>query len=308
MISTHVPVSGSPWPKLEYNSWKDTLKTVHMWTQILGKIRLVSMPWQNHSWHTALYITARGLTTGSMPYQNGVYEIELDFGRHELIISSSFAPNVHMKLYARTVSDFYTDLFGKLKGLGIDISIHDRPNELEVAVPFVENVSDKSYDEAQISAYWQVAVSTHNVFQRFRSEFIGKCSPVHFFWGAFDIAVTRFSGRPAPLHPGIAPNMPKKVMQEAYSQEVSSCGFWPGGDSFPQPAFYAYAYPSAPDFGKQSVLPEAAFWSDEMGEYFLPYEAVRTAADPAASLMQFLQTTYEAAANTSNWDRNSLER
>ncbi len=266
------------------------------------------MPWQNHSWHTALYITARGLTTGSMPYQNGVYEIELDFGRHELIISSSFAPNVVMKLYARTVSDFYTDLFGKLKGLGIDISIHDRPNEIEVAVPFVENVTNKSYDEARVSDFWQVAVSTHNVFQRFRSEFIGKCSPVHFFWGAFDIAVTRFSGKPAPLHPGLAPNMPKKVMQEAYSQEVSSCGFWPGGDTFPQPAFYAYAYPSAPDFGKQAVLPEAAFWSDEMGEYFLPYEAVRTAADPAANLMQFLQTTYEAAANTSNWDRNSLER
>ncbi|EAY28532.1 DUF5996 family protein [Microscilla marina] len=305
---THISSCGSPWPALEYNTWKDTLKTVHQWTQIVGKIRLVSMPWQNHSWHTALYITARGLTTGSMPYGNGIYEIEFDFENHQLIISSTFEQNVVMALRPMTVADFYKELFDKLQGLGIDIKIHGRPNELEHNTPFAENVQDKSYNQQQVVNFWQLSVSVSNVFSRFRSDFVGKCSPVHFFWGAFDIALTRFSGRAAPLHHGQAPNMPKEVMQEAYSQEVSSCGFWPGADNFPQPMFYAYSYPSPANYGKQQVKPQEAFWSEDMGEFFLPYEAVRTAENPEKTLLDFLQSTYEAAANTGNWDREHLER
>lgn len=308
MKSTHIPTCSSAWPALDYDSWKDTLKTVHMWTQIVGKIRLASMPWQNHSWHTSLYITARGLTTGSIPFENGIFEIEFDFEHHQLIISSSFEENRVMKLQPRTVADFYKELFSHLSGLGIEVDIYARPNEVEESIPFAENVQDKSYDAQKMTDFWQVAVSTHNVFLRFRSDFIGKCSPVHFFWGGFDLALTRFSGRKAPLHHGQAPNMPKAVMQEAYSQEVSSCGFWPGSDAFPQPVFYAYCYPAPEAFGKQAVLPEAAFWSPEMGEYFLAYDSIRTAENPAELLMSFLQTTYEAAANTGNWDRENLER
>jgi len=305
---THVTQCDSPWPALDYNSWKDTLKTVHQWTQIVGKIRLVSMPWLNHSWHTSLYITARGLTTGSMPYKNGIYEIEFDFENHQLIISSTFEQNAVMELKPRTVANFYQELFEKLNALGIDVKIHGRPNELEHNTPFAENVTNQSYDAQSMVNFWQVAVSVHNVFSKFRSDFIGKCSPVHFFWGAFDIAVTRFSGRPAPLHHGEAPHMPKEVMQEAYSQEVSSAGFWPGADNAPQPMFYSYAYPSPEGFGQQKVLPKEAFWSDDMGEFFLPYDVVRQAEDPEQMLLDFLQSTYEAAANTGKWDRENLER
>lgn len=304
---TYISSCDSAWPALDYDNWKDTLKTVHQWSQIVGKIRLVSMPWQNHSWHTALYITARGLTTGSMPYKDGVFEIEFNFETHQLVISSTFGQNVILELKARTVADFHKELFEKLQGLGIEVKIHGRPNELEHNTSFAENVQDKSYDKQQMVNYWQAAVSIHNVFSKFRSGFIGKCSPVHLFWGAFDIALTRFSGKKAPLHPGQAPNMPKEIMQEAYSHEVSSCGFWPGADNFPQPMFYAYSYPVPKEYGQQKVLPAEAFWSDDMGEFFLPYDVVRNSDDPEKTLAMFLQSTYEAAANTGNWDRESLE-
>lgn len=296
------------WPELNYNNWKDTIKTVHQWTQIVGKIRLKAMPWQNHSWHTTLYVTTRGLTTGSMPYKNGMFEIEFDFESHIVVISTTFNKNVIIDLYPRTVADFYEDLFAKLEGLGIDIKIHGRPNEMEPSIPFEENIINKSYDKQSVVAFWQAAVSTHNVFLKFRSDFIGKCSPVHFFWGAFDIAVTRFSGRKAPLHQGAMPNMPREVMQEAYSQEVSSCGFWPGSDASPIPMFYAYCYPSPADYGKEKVKPEQAFWSEEMGEFFLKYDDVRTSEDPEKMLMDFLQSTYSAAAKTGKWDRKNLEK
>ncbi|MEZ4944093.1 MAG: DUF5996 family protein [Cyclobacteriaceae bacterium] len=296
------------WPALDYNSWKDTIKTVHQWTQIVGKIRLRAMPWQNHSWHATLYVTTRGLTTGSMPYKNGMFEIEFDFESHIVVISTTFNKNVVIDLYSRTVADFYDDLFAKLEGLGIDISIHGSPNEMEPSIRFSENTVNKSYDKQSVVDFWQAAVSTHNVFLKFRSDFIGKCSPVHFFWGAFDIAVTRFSGRKAPLHQGVMPNMPKEVMQEAYSQEVSSCGFWPGNDASPLPMFYAYCYPSPSDFGKEKILPEQAFWSEEMGEFFLKYDDVRMANDPEKMLMNFLQSTYVAAAKTGKWDRKNLEK
>ncbi|MEQ8364845.1 MAG: DUF5996 family protein [Cyclobacteriaceae bacterium] len=296
------------WPALDYNSWKDTIKTIHQWTQIVGKVRLKAMPWQNHSWHTTLYVTTRGLTTGSMPYKDGMFEIEFDFESHIVVISTTFNKNVVIDLYPRTVADFYEDLFSKLEGLGINIKIHGSPNEMEPSIPFAENNVNKSYDKQSVVNFWQAAVSTHNVFLKFRSDFIGKCSPVHFFWGAFDIAVTRFSGRKAPLHQGAMPNMPKAVMQEAYSQEVSSCGFWPGSDASPMPMFYAYCYPSPADYGKQKVLPAQAFWSEEMGEFFLKYDDVRIADDPEKMLMDFLQSTYVAAANTGKWDRKNLEK
>ncbi|MEQ9064909.1 MAG: DUF5996 family protein [Vicingaceae bacterium] len=298
----------SPWPELNYESWSDTLKTLHLWTQIVGKIRLKAMPWQNHSWHTSLYINSNGLTTGSMPYKNGLFEIGFDFKEHVLVISSTFNDRVKIELGPKSVADFYTELFSELKKLGIDIRIHARPNEMVEAIPFKENHKPGHYHRQAVINYWQAAVSVHNVFQKFRSDFIGKCSPVHFFWGAFDIAVTRFSGRSAPLHPGGMPNMPLDVMQEAYSQEVSSCGFWPGGDSFPMPAFYAYAYPSHPEYGNQKVLPPAAFWSSEMGEFFLKYDDVRKASDPEKMLLSFLKSTYKAAADLAKWDRKSLEK
>ncbi|MEP2668776.1 MAG: DUF5996 family protein, partial [Cyclobacteriaceae bacterium] len=221
---------------------------------------------------------------------------------------TTFNKNVVIDLYPRTVADFYDDLFEKLEGLGINIQIHGSPNEMEPSIPFAENTENKSYDKQSVVDFWQAAVSTHNVFLKFRSDFIGKCSPVHFFWGAFDIAVTRFSGRKAPLHQGAMPNMPKEVMQEAYSQEVSSCGFWPGSDASPVPMFYAYCYPSPAEYGKEKVLPEQAFWSEEMGEFFLKYDDVRMAEDPEKMLMDFLQSTYIAAAKTGKWDRKNLEK
>lgn len=262
------------------------------------------MPWQNHSWHTTLYITARGFTTGSMPWKNGIFEIEFDFENHQVIISSTFKPNAIIELHPRTVADFHQELFGTLRQQGITLNIHGRPNEMEESIPFAENTVNKSYDKQSVLDFWQASVSTHNVFQRFRSKFIGKCSPVHFFWGAFDVAVTRFSGRKAPLHQGVMPNMPQAVMQEAYSQEVSSVGFWPGSDASPLPVFYAYAYPSPADYGKQKVLPAEAFWSDDMGEFFLKYDDVRVSENPDEMLMSFLQSTYEAAAKLGDWDKD----
>jgi len=308
MKPTHVKSCHSPWPELNYESWKDTLKTLHMWTQIAGKIRLRSMPWQNHSWHTSLYVTPRGLSTSSIPYQNGLFELEFDFHQHQLVISTTYESPKQVGLYPRSVADFYRELLDSLDQLAIRVPIHAAPNEVPESIPFDQNEQDRSYDAQKVSDYWQVAVQTNNIFQQFRSGFIGKCSPVHFFWGAFDLAVTRFSGRPAPLHPGEAPNMPKEVMQEAYSHEVSSAGFWPGGDQFPQPAFYSYCYPTPPDFGQQKVEPSQAFFSEEMGEFFLLYDEVRKAANPETMLMKFLQTTYEAAASTGKWDRKNLER
>ena len=304
---TIIPGCPSPWPELNYQRWGDTLKTIHQWTQIVGKIRLQAMPWQNHSWHTTLYVTSRGFSTGSMPYQSGLFEIEFDFESHLLIIHSTFRDEIHVELEGKSVADFYRELFFHLDSLGIHIDIYAKPNEMEEAIPFAENTVNKSYDKEAVINFWQAAVSIHNVFLKFRSRFIGKCSPVHLFWGAFDIAVTRFSGRPAPLHPGGMPNMPLEVMQEAYSQEVSSAGFWPGSDGFPEPIFYSYCYPTPAAFSAYSVEPKEAFWSEDLGEFMLKYEDVRNADDPEAILMAFLESTYTAAAETGKWDRKSLE-
>ncbi|MGB5237993.1 MAG: DUF5996 family protein [Flavobacteriaceae bacterium] len=296
------------WPELNFVELQETLETLHQWIQIVGKIRLRTMPWQNHSWHTALYITARGFSTHAIPYQRQIIELEFDFKQHKLLIRSSEAGNSSIELQPKTVADFYNELFDKLNAMGIDVKIHSSPNEIEPAIPFAENTVNRSYDPKAANTIWQAMLKANNVFNHFRTDFIGKCSPVHLFWGAFDLAVTRFSGNPAPLHPGGMPNMPLEVMQEAYSQEVSSAGFWPGSKDFPTPIFYAYAYPSPEGFAEQDVKPNQAFFSQEMGEFMLKYDDVRNAENPEETLYDFLQTTYEAAVNISDWNRKKLER
>ncbi|RAJ20856.1 DUF5996 family protein [Pedobacter cryoconitis] len=295
------------WPELKYENLKQTIATVQLWTQIVGKIRLVKSPWLNHSWHVTLYVSGKGLTTGSIPYQNGLFQIDFDFLSHQLIITSSANGQQQFNLSPHTVSSFYHELFEKLGLLEIDAEIYAKPNEIEDAIPFQEDTIHCHYDENQITAFWQALIKMEAVFSRFRAKFSGKCSPVHFFWGGFDLAVTRFSGRKAPKHAGGVPNMPLDVMQEAYSHEVSSCGFWAGNDNFPYPIFYAYCYPAPETFKDQPVKPEKAFYSPDLGEFILHYEEVKNAADPEGFLMEFLQSTYEAAAITGNWDRAALE-
>ena len=305
---THIPhPEPSGWPALAFSDWKDTLATLQLWTQIVGKIRLRKMPWMNHSWHVTLYVTPQGLTTGSIPYDKGLFQLDFDFIHHQLLLSTSTGTHQAIPLYARTVASFYRELMDSLQAAGIEVVIYARPNEVELAIPFSEDNIHQSYDGAKVYTFWQALVRVQAVFTRFRAGFTGKCSPVHFFWGGFDLAVTRFSGRAAPKHPGGAPHMSVRVMQEAYSHEVSSCGFWPGSEQFPQPVFYAYCYPTPEDFAKQPIAPKEAFFSPELGEFLLAYQVVQESPSPEATLMEFLQSTYEAAANTGNWDRRALE-
>lgn len=296
------------WPELNFADIQPTLETLHQWIQIVGKIRLRTMPWQNHSWHSTLYITPKGFSTQAISYQEQTFQLDFDFKKHELLIQSSDAETQKIALRPKTVADFYKELFEKLSIMGIDVKIHSAPNEMDPAIPFAENTINKSYDPKAANAIWRAMLKVNGVFNKFRSEFIGKCSPVHLFWGAFDLAVTRFSGNPAPLHPGGMPNMPLEVMQEAYSQEVSSAGFWPGSKDSPMPVFYAYAYPSDSKFGEQKVAPSEAFYSPEMGEFFLKYEDVQKSDNSEKMLFDFLQSTYEAAVSISNWNRTKLEK
>ena len=296
------------WPVLDFSELQETLETLHQWIQIVGKIRLRTMPWQNHSWHTALYIDAHGYSTHGIPYQGRIFQINFDFEKHKLFIECTHEETLSIDLRSMTVADFYAELFQKLESMDIKVKIHGSPNEIEPAIPFKENTINRVYNPTVANLLWQAMTKANGVFNRFRSEFIGKCSPVHLFWGAFDLAVTRFSGNPAPLHQGGMPNMPLEVMQEAYSQEVSSAGFWPGSKDFPVPVFYAYSYPSEASFGEQKVLPKEAFYNPEMGEFFLKYEDVRSSVDPEKTLYEFLQTTYDAACNTSKWNRDKLEK
>ncbi len=295
------------WPELKYDGLKDIIATVQLWTQIVGKIRLSNMPWINHSWQVTFYVSPKGLTTGSIPYEGGIFQLDFDFINHQLLIVSSWNENASLDLYPRTVASFYKELLEKSEAIGIEASIYTVPNEIKPVIPFIKDNLHRTYNKDQMHQSWLALIKIHTVFTKFRAGFIGKCSPVHLFWGAFDLAVTRFSGRTAPEYDGKVVNIPLRVMQEAYSHEVSSCGFWPGNDSFPQPAFYAYCYPTPAAFGKQKAEPQEAFYSEEMGEFFLPYEVVRSSPDPEGMLMQFLKTTYEAAANTGNWDREALE-
>lgn len=300
-------INTTQWPDLAFENWKDTLATVHLWTQIVGKIRLKQTPWLNHSWHVTLYVSANGLTTGSIPYKDGVFQIDFDFIHHVLHITTSGGGVARVELYARSVANFYRELFDKLESVEIGAYIYAAPNEIDPAIPFEKDEIHRSYDAERMHDFYIALVKIHNIFIKFRARFTGKCSPVHFFWGAFDMAVTRFSGRPAPPHPGGVPNIPLSVMQESYSHEVSSCGFWPGNEQFPHPVFYSYCYPTPPEFSQQPVKPNEAFFSGEMGEFMLLYEVVQRSDDPEDALMQFLHTSYEAAADTGHWDRKALD-
>lgn len=305
MPTLHTP-HPAPWPPLAYEDWSDTLETIHMWTQIVGKIRLALTPWTSHSWHVPLYVTPTGLTTSTMYDGTRPLDIEFDFHRHTLVIRSG-SQTRQMELQPQSVAEFYRQVKGHLKGLGHSIEIYEIPSELPDPIPFSEDVVHKSYDRDAVARFIDATNQTTRVFTNFRSRFIGKCSPVHFFWGGFDLAVTRFSGREAPPHPGGIPGLADWVTREAYSHEVYSCGFWPGAPSSPAPAFYAYAVPTPEGLGDASVQPDAAFWSTEMGEFFLPYEAVRNSDNPDQLLLQFLESTYDAVATKGDWDRDKLE-
>lgn len=296
------------WPALPYGEWKDTLATLHMWCQVVGKIRLAQSPWINHSWHATFYLTARGITTSPIPYGARIFEIEFDFIDHHLRINTSDGALRTMALKPRTVADFYRDLFAQLADLGLPLHIRATPNEVPEAIPFEQDTVRASYDAEYANRFWRVLLQAERVLSEFRSGFIGKCSPIHLFWGGLDLAVTRFSGAAAPEHPGGIPNCPDWVTREAYSHAVSSCGFWPGNDAMPTPLFYAYAYPEPPGFKAAAVRPDTAAYDGNFGEFILPYDAVRQAASPDAALLEFLQSTYEAAANLGKWDRKALER
>ncbi len=309
-ISNNDLLRSEAWPSLDYETWKATYATLHMWTQIVGKIRLAQAPWLNHSWQVTLYPTARGLTTAAMPYRTRgmrAFQIDFDFLAHQLLIQTSDGAVQTMPLVARSVADFHQELFANLRQLGLDVTIHKTPNEVVEAIPFDQDRIHASYDAEAVGRFWRALLQASRVLQEFRGRFIGKCSPVHFFWGSFDLAVTRFSGRPAPMHPGGAPNCPDRVMQEAYSHELASCGFWPGSEQLPYPAFYAYAYPAPEGFGSALSHPNQAFYHAALGEFILPYDDVRQAEAPDAMLLEFLQGSYEAAANLGRWDRPALE-
>jgi Family of unknown function (DUF5996) len=288
-------------------AWRETYATLHLWSQIVGKIRLVRSPWLNHSWHVALYVTARGLTTSPIPDGVRTFQIDFDFIDHHLRISTSDGAQKQFALAGQSVASFYAAVIASLAELGIHIAIDEIPNELPDPIRFSADRKHASYDPDAVRRFLQILVNADRVFKQFRTGFLGKASPVHFFWGSFDLAVTRFSGRHAPRHPGGVPHLSDEVACEAYSHEVSSAGFWPGSGAIDYPAFYCYTYPEPPGFRAVKVRPEAAFFSEALGEFILPYDAMRTAAVPDQALLEFLQSTYEAAANAANWDRDALE-
>ncbi|MGA7325523.1 MAG: DUF5996 family protein [Rhodomicrobium sp.] len=295
------------WPELPYQAWKDTCDTLHLCTQIAGKIRLAHTPWLNHSWHVPFYLTAKGLTTSPIPYADSTFEIEFDFNEHFLQVVTGDGYEKCIDLVPRTVAEFYSLVMQALDDLNIAVKITELPAEIPDAIPFSQDRIHSAYDAGYANRFRRVLVQADRVLKLFRTGFIGKASPVHFFWGSFDLAVTRFSGRRAPPHPGGAPGLSDAVMREAYSHELSSAGFWPGGNGIDYAAFYSYAYPTPEGFSAYAIKPEAAFFHQGLGEFILPYDAVRTASDPDAMLLAFLQSTYEAAANLARWDRSSLE-
>ncbi len=301
------PPNVQPWPELPYAAWRDTCETLHLWTQIVGKIRLSRTPWLNHSWHVTLYVTARGLTTSPIPAGKRSFQIDFDFIDHLLRIAASGGEQRQLPLVPQSVAAFYAAVVTALADLGIDVTIEDTPNEIPDPIRFGEDHVHAAYDPDAVHRFWQALRHADRVFSQFRTGFLGKSSPVHFFWGSFDLAVTRFSGRRAPRHPGGVPHLSDAVAQEAYSHEVSSAGFWPGGGAIDYPAFYSYAYPEPAGFRAARIKPDAAFFSEAVGEFILPYDAVRTAADPDHTLLDFLQSSYEAAADAAQWDRAALE-
>jgi len=296
------------WPELPYAAWQDTYATLHLWTQIVGKVRLKLTPWLNHSWHVTLYVTARGLGTGPIPLDGRDLAIEFDFNDHVLWLRTTDGHFRQVMLKPVTVAEFYAEVMAALAELGVAVRINERPNEIPGAVRFSEDRAHAAYDPDFANRHFRVLAATRRVFAHFRTGFLGKASPVHFFWGSFDLAVTRFSGRSAPLMTASStPGLPLAVTREAYSHEVSSAGFWPGDGSIDYPAYYSYAYPEPDGFAAAKVRPSAAFYFKDYGQFILPYEAVRTAAAPEATLMEFLQSTYDAAADLGKWDRKALE-
>lgn len=298
------------WPELRLDDWKDTYATVHLWTQMLGKTRLALLPPQNHCWQTALYLTARGLTTGPMPAASGSVEVELDFVGDQLVVRSSDGFTATRPLESCPVSRFYHDYLALLHDARVDAAIWGVPVEIADPIPFARDDVHRSYDGDAVRRAWRVLLDTERVLLRFRAGFLGKCSPVHFWWGAFDLAHTRFSGRLGPVHPGGVPNLADHVVREAYSHECMSAGWWPGnaGGPVPEAAFYAYAYPEPPGFSEAAVRPEGAFYHPELREWVLPYDSLRRAADPDSALEAFFDDVYGAAASLGAWDRSALER
>ena len=297
------------WPALPLQGWLDTRDTLHLWLQIVGKIRLALTPPVNHSWHATVYVTARGLTTRTIPSHHRQFQIDLDFIDHQLTIQATDGRTGGFALAPQSVAAFYARLMKELDHLALPVRIVATPNELpDPIVPFARDEVHGSYDPDAVNRFWRILVQTDRVMKQFRARFIGKCSPIHLFWGAMDLALTRFSGRPAPRHAGGVPNLPDAVTREAYSHEVSSCGFWSGTAPVDYPAYYAYAYPQPPGFAEASVGPDAAFYSQELGEFILPYDRVRESTNPDGMLLEFFQSTYDAAANLGGWDRAALER
>lgn len=307
-MTAGMTAKASAWPPLPLDAWADTCATLHRWTQIIGKLKLSLSPFVNHYWHVTLHVTPRGLTSGPIHYGDTVFDVDLDFVDHRLTVRSGHGGDASFALRPMSVRAFYVAVSTVLDHLGIRMKISAVACEVADATPLDLDEVHCSYDAEYANRYWRALVQADRLLRQFRSSFAGKCSPVHYFWGSPDLAVTRFSGRRAPLHPGGAPHVADRVMREAYSHEVSSCGFWPGGGAVPYPAFYSYAYPEPPGFRSAQVMPDRAFYSDELHEFVLPYDAVREAESPDDAVLAFLQTTYEAAANLGRWDRTLLER
>ena len=300
--------NNNAWPELPYTEWADSCATLQLWTQIVGKIRLAKSPWINHGWHVALYVSPSGLTTSPIAEKTQTFQIDFDFIQHNLDIRSSSGEQQSFGLEPMSVAEFYARTMMALAELGIDFAINQLPNEVPDPIRFQDDNVHRAYDADSVNRFWQALLQIDRVFKQFRAGYTGKCSPVHFFWGSFDLAVTRFSGKEAPEHPGGVPGLPDPVTREAYSKEVSSAGFWPGGGPIDYAAFYSYAYPAPAGFADASVQPKEAVFDATLGEFLLPYDAVRTAADPDATLLAFLQSTYAAAADNAGWDRANLER
>ena len=301
--STHQEERAELWPALPYEAWRDTCQTLHMWTQIVGKVRMELSPFLNHWWHVTLYVTPRGLTTSAIPYQGGIFEVTFDFIEHTLFIHTSQGTTKALPLISRSVASFYREFMDCLHSLGIQVTINTLPSEVQNPIRCDIDEVHASYDPLYAGRFWRILAQTATVMQRFRSPFVGKSSPVHFFWGSFDLAVTVFSGRRAPERPGA-----DRMMREAMSHEEISCGFWPGTDQFPVPAFYAFTSPEPPGLPTASIRPERAYYSNEIGEFLLLYDDVRNAPSPEQALLAFFQSTYEAGATLGQWDREALER
>jgi hypothetical protein len=296
------------WPSLPYAEWGDSCATLQFWTQVIGKIRLAQAPMLNHWWQVPLYVTSRGLTTSPMPFGARTVQIDFDFIDHQLVFACSDGATRSLALVPRSVADFYREVMARLRSLGLSVKLWTMPVEIPDAIPFEQDHQHKSYDKEYVTRFWRILVQCDRVLNRFRAGFTGKVSPVHFFWGSFDLAVTRFSGRRAPDHPGTALHLGDWVMREAYSHEVSSAGFWPGGGAVAAPAFYSYAYPQPSGFEAAPIRPSGAAWRQDLGEFILPYDVVRQAASPDDCLLDFFASTYEAAADLGKWDRAALER